>query len=59
VEEALRKTFTLLHGSPDQVVKQVETMASNGVGLIILRDMDVKASSLRLFAEEVMPSFNP
>jgi hypothetical protein len=34
-------------------------MASNGVGLIILRDMDVKASSLRLFAEEVMPSFNP
>jgi alkanesulfonate monooxygenase SsuD/methylene tetrahydromethanopterin reductase-like flavin-dependent oxidoreductase (luciferase family) len=59
VEEALRKTFTLLHGSPDQVVKQVETMASNGVGLIILRDMDVKASSLKLFAEEVMPSFNP
>ncbi len=59
VGEALRKTFTLLHGSPDQVVKQVESLARNGVGLIILRDMDVKASSLRLFAEEVMPSFNP
>ncbi|MEM1964901.1 MAG: hypothetical protein QXH12_02155, partial [Candidatus Caldarchaeum sp.] len=56
-EEALRRTFTLLHGKPDEVVEQLERLQSLGVGLVIVRDMHVEASSIRVFAKEVMPSF--
>ncbi|MEM4354406.1 MAG: LLM class flavin-dependent oxidoreductase [Candidatus Caldarchaeum sp.] len=56
-EEALRKTFTLLHGKPDEVIRQVELLQSLGVGLVIVRDMDVEASSINLFAKEVTHSF--
>ncbi|MEM2224728.1 MAG: LLM class flavin-dependent oxidoreductase [Candidatus Caldarchaeum sp.] len=56
-EQALRRTFTLIHGKPDEVVKQVEQLQNLGVGLIIVRDMDLEASSIKVFAKEVMPSF--
>ncbi|MEM4179682.1 MAG: LLM class flavin-dependent oxidoreductase [Candidatus Caldarchaeum sp.] len=56
-EQALRKTFTLLHGTPDQVIKQVEELQSLGVGLVILRDMDPETSSIKDFAKEIIPSF--
>lgn len=55
-QEALRKTYTLLHGTPDQVIKQVEELQERGVGLIILRDMDPEASSIKAFAKEITPS---
>ncbi|MEM2095731.1 MAG: LLM class flavin-dependent oxidoreductase, partial [Candidatus Caldarchaeum sp.] len=56
-DEALRRTFTLLHGKPDEVVEQLERLQSLGVGLVIVRDMHAEASSIRVFAKEVMPSF--
>ncbi len=57
-DEALRKTFTLLHGKPDEVIKQVEHVQNLGVGLLIVRDMDLECSSINVFAREVMPSFS-
>ncbi|MEM4190158.1 MAG: LLM class flavin-dependent oxidoreductase [Candidatus Caldarchaeum sp.] len=57
LEEALRKTFTLLYGTPDEVVKQVEHLQSLGVSLLIVRDMDLEASSINVFAKDVVPSF--
>lgn len=58
VEEALRKTFTLLYGKPDEVIEQVGLLQSLGVGMLVLRDIDVDGSSLRVFAREVLPSFS-
>ncbi len=57
IDEALRKTFTLLHGKPDEVIKQVEYVQNLGVGLLIVRDMDLECSSINIFAREVTPSF--
>ncbi|MEM0439994.1 MAG: LLM class flavin-dependent oxidoreductase [Candidatus Caldarchaeum sp.] len=57
-EGALRKTFTILHGTPDKVIKQVEELKNLGAGLIILRDMDPDSSNVRSFAREVLPSFS-
>ncbi|MDW8084491.1 MAG: LLM class flavin-dependent oxidoreductase [Candidatus Caldarchaeum sp.] len=56
-EIAFRKTFTMLYGTVDKVVKMVEELQSLGVGLIIVRDVDPEGSSIKLFAREVMPSF--
>lgn len=56
-EQALRKTFTVLHGTPDEVSKMVEELQGLGVGLIILRDVDPESSSIKAFAREIMPSF--
>lgn len=56
-ETALRKTFTILHGVPDRVIKQVEELEGLGVGLVVLRDVDVESANLRKFAKDVLPSF--
>ncbi|MEM3123758.1 MAG: LLM class flavin-dependent oxidoreductase [Nitrososphaerota archaeon] len=57
-ESALRKSFTLIYGTPDEIVEQVEMLRSMGVSLLILRDLDTNLSSLKLFAEDVMPSYS-
>ncbi|MCS7110007.1 MAG: LLM class flavin-dependent oxidoreductase [Candidatus Caldarchaeum sp.] len=56
-EQALRKTFTILHGTLDRVSKLVEELKALGVGLIVLRDVDPENSSIKAFAREIMPSF--
>ncbi|GBC69192.1 Alkanesulfonate monooxygenase [archaeon HR01] len=56
VEEVLRRTFTLLYGGPDRILRQVEELESLGVQQFILRDLDNKSSNLRDFAGKVLPS---
>ncbi len=57
LETSLKKSFTLIFGRPDEIIKQCERLEDMGADLLILRDLDNESTSLKLFAHEVLPSF--
>jgi alkanesulfonate monooxygenase SsuD/methylene tetrahydromethanopterin reductase-like flavin-dependent oxidoreductase (luciferase family) len=57
LEISLRKSFTLVYGRPDEILRQLEIMEGLGVNLLILRDLDNNSASLKVFAHEILPSF--
>jgi len=56
-EELYRKTLTMIHGTPDECIAQIERLSRLGVSLLILRDLEPGMPSLRLAASHVLTSF--
>lgn len=55
-EEQMRRTHTIIYGTPDEVLRKIDRLRELGVELIILRDLDGENRNLKLFASEVLPS---
>ena len=55
--EFYRSSFTLVHGDVNGCRRMLDTLEQLGVGLVIMRDLTKDARGLRLFAEEILPSY--
>jgi len=55
-EEKMRRTHTIIYGTPDEILRKIDRLRELGVELIILRDLDKENRNLKIFASEILPS---
>ena len=55
-EEKMRKSHTIIYGTPDEALRKIERLRKLGVSLIILRDLNRDNRNIKIFKSEVLPS---
>jgi len=57
LDEFYRRSFTLIHGDVSECMRMLERLEQLGVSLVIMRDLTREGLSIKVFAEEILPSY--